>query len=137
MKKFRFKNFAGLTLLISAFIVLSAFTNNQTTFQEKNPPENQFAIPENINEILNNKCFDCHNVNAEGEKAKKKLLLDKLPELSKAKLISKLDGIAETMKEGEMPPEKFLSKYPEYTPTKEESQLLIDWANSAADELLK
>ena len=137
MKQFRFKIFAGFALLISAFIVFSSFTDNRASLQENDPPENQFEIPDDVNKIFENKCFDCHNVNAEGEKSKKKLLIDKLPELSKAKLISKLDAIAETMKEGEMPPEKFLTKYPEYTPTKEEAQLLIDWANSTADELLK
>ena len=137
MKKNKIKVLIWLPVIAGSFVLFTAFGTFSTNQSGKAGPEDGFVIPDDVNEILNNKCFDCHNVNAEGEKAKKKLLLDKLPELSKAKLISKLDGIAETMKEGEMPPEKFLTKYPEYTPTREEAQLLIDWANSAADELLK
>jgi len=137
MKQFRFKIFAGFALLVSAFIVLSSFTDNRISQQESDPPSSQFEIPDDVSKIFENKCFDCHNVNSEGDKAKEKLLIDKMPELSKAKLISKLDAIAETMKEGEMPPEKFLAKYPEYTPTKEEADRLIEWANGAADDLLK
>ncbi|OQX80804.1 MAG: hypothetical protein B6D61_01555 [Bacteroidetes bacterium 4484_249] len=137
MKQSVFKTLGGLVFITGAFLAFSSFTNYQSFYQEKSASGNQFVIPDDVNEILTNKCFDCHNVNAEGEKEKKKLLIDKLPELSKAKLIAKLDAIAETTQEGEMPPEDFLKDYPEYKLTKEESQLLIDWANSTADELLK
>ena len=71
------------------------------------------------------------------DKAKEKLLIDKLTELSKAKLVAKLDGIAEAVGKNEMPPEKFLAKYPDKALTKEEAKQLMDWAKAASEELMK
>lgn len=124
------------TLIAGLFISLTAF--NITNIQE--PQEKSkagFEIPEDVNTILQNKCFDCHNVGADGEKAKKKLLIDNLATLSKAKLIGKLDAISEVSLEKEMPPEKFLAKYPEYTLTDDEAKRLSEWATAVSDELLK
>ncbi|RLD54011.1 MAG: hypothetical protein DRJ05_15430 [Bacteroidetes bacterium] len=123
-------------LLAVVFISLTAF--NKINFQEpQEKSKTSFEIPEDVNVILKNKCFDCHNVNADGEKAKKKLLIDKLSTLSKAKLIGKLEAISETATEKEMPPEKFLAKYPEYTLTDGEAKQLSEWAIAVSDELLK
>ena len=124
------------TLTAGLFISLTAFVKiNTQEPQEKS--KTTFAIPQDVNTIFQNKCFDCHNVDADGEKSKKKLLIDKLPDLSKAKLIGKLDAISEVADEKEMPPEKFLKKYPEYTLTDEEAKRLSEWATTASDELLK
>jgi hypothetical protein len=73
---------------------------------------------------------------AKSDKAKDKLLLDKLGDLSKAKLIAKLGDIGEVAGEGAMPPEKFLEQKPEKKLTEEEQKLLVDWAENTADELL-
>jgi len=125
-----FVTIAGLFILLTAFVK----TNIQEP-QEKS--KTTFTIPEDVNTILKNKCFDCHNVNAEGEKSKKKLLIDKLSTLSKAKLIGKLDAISEVTEEKEMPPEKFLAKYPEYTLTDDEAKRLSEWATAVSDEMMK
>lgn len=124
-----------IVLLIAGLALTTAFisTNNH---QPQETEDSGFVIPEDVNAILQNKCFDCHNVEAEGEKAKKKLLLDELPNLKRSKKISKLDAIAETCENKDMPPEKFLAKYPEMTLTDDEAKLISDWANKTADELL-
>jgi len=130
------KQILNFVLIAGLFILLTAFVKaNIQEPQEKSKAG--FEIPEDVNTILQNKCFDCHNVGADGEKAKKKLLIDKLPTLSKAKLIGKLDAISEVTAEKEMPPEKFLAKYPEYTLTDDEAKLLSDWATTVSDEMLK
>ncbi len=122
--------FAGI------FTVSSGF-QTKTTQKEVNPPEGLITIPDNVNTILQNKCFDCHNSKSESMKAKMKLKIDHLATLKKKKIISKLDNIAEAVEEKDMPPKKFLKKYPEQALTDEEAKTLIDWANNTADELMK
>jgi hypothetical protein len=130
------KQILTFTIISGLFISLTAFVDTNTQEpQEKS--KTTFSIPEDVNTIFQNKCFDCHNVNAEGEKSKKKLLIDKLPTLSKAKLIGKLDAISEVAEGKEMPPEKFLAKYPEYTLTDDEAIRLSEWASVVSDELMK
>lgn len=119
-----------------AFLFLMSFTFPEG---EGNIPANgdKFEIPDDIQTIFDKSCFGCHNTDTKNEKGKKKLMIDKLTNLSKAKLVGKLDGIAETVKENEMPPEKFLEKYPDNKLTEEEAKKLIDWANNTAEDLMK
>jgi hypothetical protein len=100
-------------------------------------PGDDFVIPDDVSAILDKSCFGCHNMEAKSDKAKKKLLLDKMGELSPAKLVGKLGEISDVVKENEMPPEKFLAKYPDKKLTEEESKRLIEWADQTADALLK
>jgi uncharacterized membrane protein len=94
-------------------------------------------IPENVKSVLDNKCFGCHNVDGTSDKAKKKLLLDKLDDLSKAKQIATLGEIGEVVSEGAMPPEKFLEQKPEAKLSEDEQKVLIEWTEQASDDLLK
>jgi len=64
-------------------------------------------------------------------------LIDQLTELSKAKLVAALDDIVEVLEENEMPPEKFLTKYPDKALTENEAKRLKEWANEAAEGLMK
>lgn len=128
--------FLTVALLVAGFALTSAFIS-ANTYKPQGDTASAFVIPEEVNEILQNKCFDCHNVEAEGEKAKEKLLLDELADLKKSKQISKLDAIAEVCENKDMPPEKFLAKYPNQALTDDEAKLILDWANKTADELLK
>ena len=123
-------------LLLSGFVLITAFISTDQ-YLPQDDTASAFVIPEEVNEILQNKCFDCHNIEAEGEKAKEKLLLDELADLKKSKQISKLDAIAEVCENKDMPPEKFIAKYPEQALTDDEAKLILDWANKTADELLK
>lgn len=118
-------------------VVLTAFRIQPLTNNELAQEEVTFEIPENIQNILDQSCFGCHNIDASSDKAKKKLMLDQLHELSNAKLIGKLDGIAQTIEEGEMPPEKFLAKNPDKALTADQKETLINWANNKANQLLE
>lgn len=118
----------GFILILSA-----SFSDRSDNFG----PQDKFTIPTEINSIIDKSCFGCHNAESANDKGKEKLSIDKLHELSKAKLIAKLDGIAEAVGKNEMPPEKFLSKYPDKALTKEEAGKLKEWAESASAELMK
>ena len=62
---------------------------------------------------------------------------DTFDQLSVYKQIGKYEGIHEAITEGEMPPEKFLKKYPNKTLTDSEKKTLISWAKSEGDKLSK
>jgi mono/diheme cytochrome c family protein len=108
--------------------------------KEKNNPANEgekFEIPQDIQEIIDKSCFGCHNAESQSDKAKKKLQFDQLDGLSKSKLVGTLDEIVEVVEENEMPPEKFLEKYPDKKLTEEEAKKLKEWAEANAEERMK
>ncbi len=127
-------------ITLSVFTLAIAFLMSFTIPEKETiatPEGDKFEIPSDIQDIFDKSCFGCHNTDTKNDKGKKKLMIDKLANLSKAKLVGKLDGIVEAVKENEMPPEKFLEKFPENKLTKEEAKKLMDWANNSAEELMK
>ena len=128
------RNFLFPVLLILLTIIIQS-----SVFVEVNAPKDTSGldIPENVKSVLDNKCFGCHNVDAKSNKAKSKLLLDKLDDLSKVKLVAKLSDIAGVVSDGNMPPEKFVEQKPEAKLTEEEQTLLVEWSEKAADKLME
>jgi len=118
-----------------ALIAIAVVFQSSILFEGARSVE-EVDIPENVKSVLDNKCFGCHNTEAKSDKAKDKLLLDKLDDLSKAKMISTLGNISEVAAEGSMPPEKFLEQKPEKKLTEEEQKLLVEWADNTSEELL-
>ncbi len=137
MKKGKNSIFVLLPVVGFSFVLFSAFSNYNSKVSSNPAPEEKFVIPEEVNTILEKSCFGCHNMESTNEKATEKLLIDQLSGLSKAKLVAKLDAIAETIGKNEMPPEKFLAKYPDKALSKEESKQLKEWAEAASVELMK
>lgn len=123
--------------IVVVFFISTAFISFQTSPLQNPGAEEGFAIPDDVNQIFEKSCFGCHNVESSNDKAKKKLLIDQLPELSKSKLVAALDDIGEVVAENEMPPEKFLAKFPDNALTDDEAKRLKDWANEAAEGLMK
>lgn len=119
-----------------ALIAIAIIFQSSILFNDNNSNAGDLNIPEDVKSVLDNKCFGCHNMEAKSDKAKDKLLLDKLGKLSKSKLIAKLGDIGEVASEGSMPPEKFLEQKPEKKLTEDEQKLLVDWAENTADEML-
>jgi len=87
--------------------------------------------------IIENKCYGCHNSESKNKKGKKKLSFDTFDKLSIYKQIGKYEGIHETIAKGEMPPKKFLAKYPDKALTTKEKEVLIAWATAKGKELTK
>jgi len=132
MKKFHIILLSAVAL----FFVVTAFEINEQS-PSYVPAGGDFAIPEDVQSILDKSCFGCHNVDAKSDKSKKKLMIDKLSGLSKAKLVGKLGEISEVVEANDMPPEKFLEKYPDKALTKEEAKILTQWADNAAEKLME
>lgn len=133
-----------IPLTVVVFFLSTAFISFQSSpilprvsLRENPEPEEGFVIPEDVNQIFEKSCTGCHNIESSSDKAKKKLLIDRLSELSKAKLVAKLDEIGEVVAENEMPPEKFLVEYPDKALTEDETKRLKEWANEAVEGLMK
>lgn len=95
------------------------------------------TYPKQVKVVIDAKCYKCHSPEGRSEKAKQKLLWDELPKLEKAKQLAKLDEIIESIEKGSMPPERLVQQHPEAALTKEEARLLKEWADGAAEELMK
>ncbi|MBS0000403.1 MAG: heme-binding domain-containing protein [Cyclobacteriaceae bacterium] len=108
------------------------------TFFNNQPTEVRTVdMPDNVKAVVDTKCFGCHNVESTNDKAKDKLLWDKLDDLSKAEFVSALGSIEEVLDEDEMPPAKFLEKKPEMKLTADEKMVLRDWAVATAEKMME
>ncbi len=118
-----------MVLIIFTFVMF-AFTTESVKENEKITELESIVIPDDVMAVIDNKCYGCHNNESKSTKSKGKLNFDKFKDdgYSKSKTISKLGKIAKDLHKNEMPPEKFLAKYPDKTLTADESKLLIDWA---------
>lgn len=133
--------FFSLPLLAGALLLLS-----HTTHQAPAPasPAEEVFFPADsvvfsyaagVRAIIDEKCYECHNTNADDEEAVEELNFDRLPKIDKIDQVYALDDIIETIEEGEMPPEKHLRRHPEDKLTEQEKKLLIAWADDLADKL--
>ena len=130
------KKYTYLIITIVLSIGLISFTL-QSNFESENPSssDKHFEIPDNVQQVIDKSCFGCHNSDSQSEKGKKKLQWDKLGDLKTYKLVGKLTDIADVVTNSDMPPEKFLAKKPEATPTAVEKKILAEWAENTAKQL--
>ena len=126
-----------IILLVFSFVFLMDNKNPESRVPDANSVMS-ISIPGNIQTILDNSCMGCHNSESKNTKGKNKLNFDKFTNdgYSKGKLIGKLDGIVKTLKKGDMPPKKFLEKYPDRMLSTEDVKVLSQWATSEADKLM-
>lgn len=129
MKKIMFPAFVFATFIFGAFILNTSF---------KDAPEiSEKELPEQVKSIIDQSCFQCHNADSQNEKAREALDFKSLDGLSKVKKITALKEIAEVVEKGEMPPKKFLERYPDKNLTEEQTKILSDWSKKEIDALLK
>lgn len=129
MKKIMFPAFVFATFIFGAFILNSSF--------KKAPEVSGKELPEQVKSIIDQSCFQCHNADSQNEKAREALDFKSFDELSKVKKITALKEIAEVVEKGEMPPKKFLERYPDKNLTEEQAKILVDWSKKEIDALLK
>ena len=129
------KNSLFLVILALAFGLISFTIQTKDSGFKSIASDDKFEIPENVQQVIDKSCYGCHNSESQSEKAMKKLQWDKLGELKTHKLIGKLADIADVTANSDMPPEKFLAKKPEATPTAIEKKILSEWAESTAKKL--
>jgi uncharacterized membrane protein len=128
MRNKRFFPMVLVVFLFASFLASAA----------ENPTESKAVkMPDDVKAIIEKSCFGCHNTDSKNDKAKEKLDLKTIDSLDKSKMIHALKEIAETVEESEMPPAKFLEKFPDKKLTDAEKKTLMDWANNEAKSLMK
>lgn len=126
-----------ITLSLLAFgIIFMNFSLREKSISTPST-KGDFVIPTDIQEIIDNSCYGCHNADSKNEKGKKKLQFDNMEKLKTYKLVGKLADISDVVEEGDMPPAKVLKKYPEMKLSDEDKAKLMDWAKNSAEELSK
>ena len=111
-----------------------------------------FQVPENVHSILLSACYDCHSNNTNYpwysriqpfgwmlanhiRKGKAELNFSDFGSYSKRRQISKMNGIANSVKEGSMPLSSYRVMHKEARLSNDEKALLIDWAIKTKDSL--
>lgn len=121
--------------IISMFIV-ALFAVSFIASGTDNPTK-KTAMPDNVKAVVKNSCFGCHNTDSKNEDGKEALDFKKLEELSMIKQISAYKEIGEVVEEGEMPPKKFLERYPDKKLSEDDKKLLMAWSKKEAEALVK
>ncbi len=109
-------------------------------------------VPDKILDILKNSCYDCHSNNSRYpwyvnlqpmgwimanhiKKGKRDLNFSEFGSYSVRKQQSKLKAIASQVKEGEMPISSYTIMHTDAKLSKEQKELIINWATSIKDSL--
>ena len=113
-----------------------------------------YQVPANLERILQNACYDCHSNNTSYpwysniqpmawmmarhiKNGKEKLNFSGFGNNTTRKQISKLKGIANQIKDDEMPLSSYKMMHKKANLSKEEKILIMDWMNKTADSLAK
>ncbi len=122
--------FLGLMMGFTSLSVWAVGTENPTKPQAG-------SMPDNVSTIIEQRCFGCHNTDSKNDKAKEDLDFKTFDGLSTMKKMSSYNKIAEVLEKQEMPPQKFLEKFPDKNVTDEERTVLLEWAKNEAATLIK
>lgn len=111
-----------------------------------------YTVPPNVQNILQNACYDCHSNNTNNvwysniqpiawlmkkhiDNGKEKLNFSEFGSISSRRQISKLKGIANQIKDDEMPLASYKIMHSYAKLSKEQKSLIMDWMNKKADSL--
>jgi mono/diheme cytochrome c family protein len=128
----KYKNILSIIFIVTLSICFLSFTAEKL-IREKT----EKGMPDEIKAAFDKSCYGCHNSDTGGQRAFDKLDLKKLDSLPRVQKIAKLKSIDEAVKNGEMPPERFLEKNPDKKLTSDEVKKLHSWIVSETKKLLK
>ncbi len=115
----------------TSFFIVVLLTTNLFLANSSNLCANNTSIgievPDNVQQIINKSCYDCHNSASSNKKAIKEFNFDKLNFIKKQQAITEWDRVTVSVIDGEMPPKKFSKKYPEKRLTMTDKQVLTAW----------
>jgi len=123
--------FAGIltALLFSSFVIVKTIDDPSKSSANE--------IPEEVNSIIQNKCFGCHNTDSKNDKAKEKLDFKVFDSLSGSDKVHILGDMGDVLKDEKMPPKKILDRFPDRALTDEEREILMKWAKKEAISIIK
>ena len=124
----------GLFILFSAFLMVPG---DLFVFPSRQDVEIDLNMSDKVYEIVKTSCFDCHLSNSKNDKARKAMAFDLISKMTMMKQISALNEICKEIKEGNMPPEKYLDKFPERKLTDAQMQAVCEWVKSESSKFSK
>lgn len=112
-----------------------------------------YSVPEKVQGILKTACYDCHSNNTNYpwyskvqpfgwllarhiKKGKAELNLSEFGSYSQRRQISKLNGIANSLKDGTMPLSSYTMIHRDARLSKEDKDLLMQWAIRTKDSVM-
>jgi len=122
-------------LMAGGALLFFNFTTPEGQVIANDSNDKTIEFPENVQSILDNSCYGCHNSESKNQKSRDKLSFDKLNSIKTYKAIGKLTDIADVLDKGDMPPKKFLAKYPEHALSDGDKEVLKNWATESAANL--
>lgn len=148
----------ALWIMLSLIIVLIAIQfvrpdrSNISEQVLKTDISNTFNIPDSVYSILKNACYDCHSNNTnypwysniqpvgwllaqDIKEGKSQINFSEFGSLSKRRQTSKLQGIANQIKDGKMPLLAYRLMHKKAQLTEEQKALLINWSQATKDSI--
>lgn len=142
--------FALLILFIVIQFVQPARNQSGQVLQTDISPT--YAVPENLQTLFKNACYDCHSNNTnypwysmiqpigwiltkDIKDGKAKLNFSEFGSISPRRQMSKLQNVENRIKDGTMPLPAYQFIHPRARLTEEEKQLLIDWIQQTRDSI--
>jgi hypothetical protein len=143
-----------LLALVVVFIIIQFIQPAQNKSEQVLPTDltKTFHVPENVHAMLLSACYDCHSNNTNYpwyskiqpfgwmlanhiSKGKAEVNFSDFGIYSKRRQVSKMNGIANSVKEGSMPLSSYTMMHKEARLSQDEKALLIDWAIKTKDSL--
>lgn len=110
-------------MVFSALLAGCGITYGQTTQKQS------FPIPEEVIKILQTSCMPCHGDKG-GRLPTSRLKLSRWAGYGANKEVEKASLICSEIRKGKMPPKSARTSKPELIPTKEQMDLICQWAES-------
>ncbi|WPZ09148.1 heme-binding domain-containing protein [Roseivirga spongicola] len=122
------KRFTLFFALMGTVIISSAFNpkpieSNAVQLHQ----DSKIELPDNIKEIVEVKCMNCHKPDARNEKAREKLQWVKVPEMNKEQQEDFIAEMFEVIEDGDMPPARMVERNPKMKLTDEENKAFMAW----------
>lgn len=108
--------------LTSAFVAKPSVTETKPLVQDT-----KIELPDNIKEIVEAKCMNCHKPDARNEKAREKMQWVKVPDMNKEEQEHFIAEMFEIMEEGKMPPARMVERFPEMKLSEDETKAFVAW----------
>ncbi len=141
-------------LLVVVIIQFVRPERNQFKLTNSNDIGMHYTIPENVQAILKVACYDCHsnysvypwytNIQPVGwwlqhhiDEGKDELNFSEFATYSKKRKAHKMEEVAEMVEEGEMPLKSYTLIHKDAVLSKEDAQLLVNWAKALQQQILQ
>lgn len=143
-----------LIILLAVLVIIQFFhpAKNMATDMSANDITKVYTVPENVHQILQKSCYDCHSNNTSYPwynnmqpvawwlhnhitEGKQHLNFSEFGGYDKTKQAKKLKGVAKTVNEGEMPLGSYLWIHTDAKLSDDQKKIVADWASGLSQQI--